>query len=416
LTAKAGVLPLKTVSNVGTVTSVAGNNANGFTVGVTNPTSTPTITVGTSLTGLMVGNGTVATALPFPGGTTTFLRADGTFATPVAGTGTVTSVSVVSANGFAGTVATATSTPAITLTTSITGLLKGSGTAISAATAGTDYSAGTSALATGIVKTTTGTGALTVAVAGDFPTLNQNTTGTAASITGIETVLHGGTGLATLTANNLLVGAGTSNVTFIAPGTSGNVLTSNGSVWASTAPAGASGLVCLSVQTASNVASVDFTTLIDSTYDEYEIHFQEVVPAAGNVFQMLLSPNGGSTYDSSYSNTWTSQNSTTPAPASGGGATQTTIPITGSTAVSATGASGGATGKVILVNPAGTVANKSYRWDCAFRADTPSVWGGSIGRGYDGTGVSAINAVRFQFSSGNITSGIFRLYGVRKSP
>lgn len=55
------------------------------------------------------------------------------------GSGSVTSVSVVSANGFAGTVATATTTPAITLTTSVTGLLKGNGTAISAAVANTDY-------------------------------------------------------------------------------------------------------------------------------------------------------------------------------------------------------------------------------------------------------------------------------------
>jgi hypothetical protein len=53
--------------------------------------------------------------------------------------GTVTSTSVVSANGFAGTVATNTATPAITISTSITGLLKGNGTAISAATGGTDY-------------------------------------------------------------------------------------------------------------------------------------------------------------------------------------------------------------------------------------------------------------------------------------
>jgi hypothetical protein len=45
----------------------------------------------------------------------------------------------VSANGLAGTVATPTTTPAITLSTTITGLLKGNGTAISAATAGTDY-------------------------------------------------------------------------------------------------------------------------------------------------------------------------------------------------------------------------------------------------------------------------------------
>lgn len=55
------------------------------------------------------------------------------------GSGTVTSVSVVSANGLAGSVATATTTPAVTLSTTITGLLKGNGTAISAATPGTDY-------------------------------------------------------------------------------------------------------------------------------------------------------------------------------------------------------------------------------------------------------------------------------------
>lgn len=82
-------------------------------------------------------------------------------------TGTVTSVSVVSANGFGGTVADPTSTPAITLTTSITGVLKGNATAISAAVAGTDY------------VTPTGSAAgLT-----NFPTLDQNTTGNAATVT-----------------------------------------------------------------------------------------------------------------------------------------------------------------------------------------------------------------------------------------
>jgi hypothetical protein len=67
--------------------------------------------------------------------------------------GTVTSVSVVTANGFAGTVANPTSTPALTLTTTVTGILHGNGTSVAAA------------------------------VAGDFPILNQNTTGTAANIT-----------------------------------------------------------------------------------------------------------------------------------------------------------------------------------------------------------------------------------------
>jgi hypothetical protein len=49
------------------------------------------------------------------------------------GSGTVTTVSVASANGFAGSVASATTTPAITITTTVTGILKGNGTAISAA-------------------------------------------------------------------------------------------------------------------------------------------------------------------------------------------------------------------------------------------------------------------------------------------
>lgn len=62
----------------------------------------------------------------------------------VSGTGTVTTVSVASANGFAGTVANATTTPAITISTSITGIVKGNGTVISAATAGTDYVTGSS--------------------------------------------------------------------------------------------------------------------------------------------------------------------------------------------------------------------------------------------------------------------------------
>jgi hypothetical protein len=61
-------------------------------------------------------------------------------------------------------------------------------------------------------------------------------------------VASGGTGAATLTANAVLVGNGTSAVQVVAPGTSGNVLTSNGTTWQSTAlPAG--GVTSLNGQT-----------------------------------------------------------------------------------------------------------------------------------------------------------------------
>lgn len=55
------------------------------------------------------------------------------------GNGTVTSVSVATANGLGGTVANATTTPAITLSTSVNGIAKGNGTTFSTATPGTDY-------------------------------------------------------------------------------------------------------------------------------------------------------------------------------------------------------------------------------------------------------------------------------------
>jgi len=111
------------------------------------------------------------------------------------GGGTVTSVSVVSANGLAGTVATATTTPAITLSTTITGLLKGNGTAISAAASGTDYAPATSGTSIlygngsgGFSNVTIGTG-----VAFAAGTLSATGSGgTVTSVTGTAPVVSSG--------------------------------------------------------------------------------------------------------------------------------------------------------------------------------------------------------------------------------
>lgn len=63
-----------------------------------------------------------------------------------------------------------------------------------------------------------------------------NTSGQLDASTGLVNavpVANGGTGVATLTANNVLLGNGTSAVQVVAPGTSGNVLKSNGTTWTS---------------------------------------------------------------------------------------------------------------------------------------------------------------------------------------
>lgn len=113
------------------------------------------------------------------------------------GNGTVTSASVVTANGLAGTVANSTTTPAITLTTTVTGILQGNGTAISAAT-------------------TSGTGAVALVNGATFiaPVLGTPASGVATNLTGTAAGLTAGS----VTTNANLTGPITSsgNATAIA--------------------------------------------------------------------------------------------------------------------------------------------------------------------------------------------------------
>ena len=86
------------------------------------------------------------------------------------------------------------------------------------------------------------------------------------SLTGLTTALsvaQGGTGSTSLTANNVLLGNGTSAVQAVAPGTSGNVLTSDGTTWQSSTPASPIGVG----QTWQNVLSsrTSGTTYTNST-------------------------------------------------------------------------------------------------------------------------------------------------------
>jgi hypothetical protein len=101
---------------------------------------------------------------------------------------------------------------------------------------------------------------------GTMATQNANNVNiSGGSITGITdlAVADGGTGVSTLTANSVLLGNGTSALQTVAPSTSGNVLTSNGTTWTSAAASPSIGVG----QTWQNVAGsrASGTTYTNST-------------------------------------------------------------------------------------------------------------------------------------------------------
>lgn len=94
----------------------------------------------------------------------------------------------------------------------------------------------TSVSGTGTVNGITLTGSVT---ASGSLTIGGTLSGVSltSQVTGTLPVANGGTGATTLTSNNVLLGNGTSALQTVAPGTTGNVLVSNGTTWVSQAPA-----------------------------------------------------------------------------------------------------------------------------------------------------------------------------------
>jgi len=238
---------------------------------------------GVTATSPVVSSGGIAPNISMPAATTSvngYLTSTDWNTFNNKGSGTVTAVSVASANGLAGT-SSGGATPALTLSTSITGVLKGNGTAISAATSGTDYAPATSGssilygnaaggfsnvtIGTGVAfaggtLSATGSGGTVTSVTGTAPVVSSGGATPAISMAAATTSVNGyltstdwttfnnkGSGSVTtvsFTGGIITVANPTTTPAFTVAGTSGGIpYFSAAATWASSAALGANALV-----------------------------------------------------------------------------------------------------------------------------------------------------------------------------
>jgi hypothetical protein len=195
----------------------------------------------------------------------------------------------------------------------------------------------------------------------------------------------------------------------------------NASVSAVTSFANASGgtLILLSTQTASASATISFTTGLNSTYDEYIFKFINCHPATDDVsFTFNMSTDSGSNYNvtktTTYFQTQLLENDTAPTLAY-----QTGQDLAQNTGFQTLNNSIGndndqnVSGSLTLFNPSSTTYVKHFIANLNIVRHNDGLLESFVA-GYGNT-TSAVNAIQFKMSSGNIDDGIIKLYGVKKS-
>lgn len=235
-------------------------------------------------------------------------------------------------------------------------------------------------------------------------------------------VSDGGTGVGTLTTAYGVLCSGTTATgpiqALASLGALGTVLTSNGpGVFPGFQAAGSGGgsLVFISSQTASSSSTVNFTGL-NSTYDVYMIQFSKVKCATNGVsLYARVGAGGGPTYQSGasdygYSVFYHNINGTYSQTQS---ISSSFMQISSGNLIDNT-TTYSASGSFFIYAPSSTSEYKNFLSSIMHRGQNFAGFSVCTSGGvYNST--TAITAVQFLMSSGNISSGVFKLYGIRNS-
>lgn len=166
----------------------------------------------------------------------------------------------------------------------------------------------------------------------------------------------------------------------------------------------------LSTATASASATVDFASLITSTYDLYVIELQNVKPATNtSVLYLRTSTNNGVSYDAGATDYNYSQIFTTGGTVSGNTASNAQIPLTGNISSTREGYSG-----FVYITRPSVAQYCQIRCEGTYIDSTATASQVHLTNGTRATAAD-VDAIRFLMSAGNIASGVINLYGVKKT-
>ena len=220
--------------------------------------------------------------------------------------------------------------------------------------------------------------------------------------------------MAGITAGNIIAGDASNNPAYVATGTAGQVMTSNGTGSAPTMQDAVGAWNLISSATASASASVEFTSGIDSTYAQYMIVFSDIDLSVAAALTMQASIDGGSTYLNTAGDYYRAHTGIVSSSATVTGAVSETDTVINLYAGNSMDITGQLNGHLILHNPASATDYKSFIGEVAFEANSTTSLEQSRLGGLVRT-ASAVDAVKFAPTSGNIASGTFYLYGLSKT-